>query len=106
MIFAFYILAASLIYLSYKSFRGGIDYLNYFKSELAKPCSNFTPPVSIIAPCKGIDEGLKENLTALIEQDYPDYEVIFVVDDENDPALGVINQLVSREDARSQRNLT
>lgn len=86
----FYILAVLLIFLSYRSLRGGIDYLNYFKNELAKPKTDFTPFVSIIAPCKGLDDGLSENLRALLEQDYPEYEVIFAVDDKNDPALQVI----------------
>jgi cellulose synthase/poly-beta-1,6-N-acetylglucosamine synthase-like glycosyltransferase len=104
MIFIFYILTVLLIFLSYKSFRGGIDYLNYFKSELAKPPSNFTPFASIIAPCKGLDEGLGENLAALLEQDYPEYEVIFVVDDENDPAVAVIEGLMNRRDAETRRN--
>lgn len=102
MFFAFHIFAALLIYLSYKSFRGGIDYLNYFKQELAKPQSEFTPFATVIAPCKGMDEGLEQNLAVLIEQEYPAYEVIFVVDDEGDPAVPVIDEIVSRKDAKSQ----
>ena len=91
----FYILAILLIFLSYKSFRGGINYLNYFKSELAKPRSDFAPVASIIAPCKGLDDGLSENLKALTGQDYPEYEVIFVVDDKNDRAVPVIEKLLA-----------
>lgn len=91
----FYILAILLIFLSYKSFRGGISYLNYFKSELAKPRSDFAPVASIIAPCKGLDDGLSENLKALTGQDYPEYEVIFVVDDKNDRAVPVIEKLLA-----------
>jgi ceramide glucosyltransferase len=106
MIFVFYTFAALLVYLSYKSFRGGIDYLNYFKSELAKPRSNYTPFATVIAPCKGLDEGLAENLAALVELDYPAYEVIFVVDDKGDPAVSVIERLLSRRDAETRRKKT
>jgi len=106
MIFIFYILAAALIFLSYKSFRGGVSYLNYFKSELAKPCSEFTPFASIIAPCKGLDEDLDENLSALFRQDYTNYEVIFVVDDENDDALGVIRDLIKLHNPETQKPRT
>lgn len=102
MISIYYILAALLMFLSYKSFRGGIDYLNYFQKELAKPRCMYTPFATIIAPCKGLDEGLDENLTALLAQDYPAYEVIFVVDDGNDPAVAVIEE-VSRKDARAAK---
>ncbi len=102
MIVFYYILAAILIYFSYKSFRGGIYYLDYFKKELAKPRSLYTPFATIIAPYKGLDYGLKENLAALLEQDYPKYEVIFVVDDIADPAVKVIEE-VSRKDAKAAK---
>ena len=91
MIFVFYFFAALLVWLSFKSFRGGIAYLKFFRDELAKPPSAFKPFVSVIAPCRGLDDGLEQNLTALIEQDYPDYKVIFVVDDETDEAVPVIS---------------
>ncbi len=96
MIYVFYILAAVLIYFSYRSFRGGIAYLNFFKSEFAKPKSNFNPFVSIIVPCRGLDDGLEMNLSGLFRQDHTDYEVIFVVDDTNDPGVEVIREISSR----------
>lgn len=96
MLITFYILAAMLIFLSYKSFRGGIDYLNYFRAELGKPANGYTPFVSIIAPCKGLDEGLRENLQALIGQEYPAFEVVFVVDDELDAAVAVIEEIAGK----------
>jgi cellulose synthase/poly-beta-1,6-N-acetylglucosamine synthase-like glycosyltransferase len=92
MTLVFSILATALIFFSYKSFRGGIDYLNYFKQELAKPLPDYAPPVTIFAPCRGVDEGLLENLDALLSQDYEEYEVVFIVDDENDPATRVIEE--------------
>ncbi len=90
MIYVFYFFAALLVWLSFKSFRGGIAYLRFFREELAKPRSTFTPFITVIAPCRGIDEGLDQNLAALLKQDFPEHEVIFVVDDENDPAVPVI----------------
>src|ERR1041385_4584153 len=93
MIFAFYILSVLLTYLSFRSFRGGIEYLRFVRSHLARPSSSYLPFVSIIAPCKGLDQGLEENLCSLLEQNYPKYEVIFVVDDPNDPAVAIIEQV-------------
>src|SRR4051794_31448759 len=95
MIYIFYALAALLIYLSFKSFRGGIAYLKYFRQELAKPPSSYAPFVTVIAPCKGLDIGLQENLQALFDQDYQNYEIIFVVDSETDPACPAIKQICS-----------
>jgi ceramide glucosyltransferase len=90
MIYLFYIFAAALIYLSYRSFAGGLAYLRYFRQELAKPPSDRQPFVTIVAPCRGVDDGMQENLDAVLQQDYPEMEVIFVIDDENDPAAAVI----------------
>jgi cellulose synthase/poly-beta-1,6-N-acetylglucosamine synthase-like glycosyltransferase len=103
MIFVFYLFAAVLTFMSWKSLRGGIDYLNFFKKELSRPKSEFTPFVSIIAPCRGLDEDLEENLSALFRQDFPDYEILFVVDDENDEAVSVIRQIIQRGDAETRR---
>jgi len=103
MTIVFYILAAALIFLSFKSFRGGIIYLNYFKLELSKPRSAYTPLVTVIAPCKGLDGGLMENLAVLLKQDYPNYEVIFVVDDEADEAVAAIKAVSGRAAAGAKQ---
>jgi len=99
MIYLFYFFAAVLIFLGYKSLRGGISYLNFFRQELAKPKSDFAPFCSIIAPCRGLEEGLHENLAALFKQDFPNYEIIFVIDDERDESVKVIEE-VSRHGAK------
>ncbi|MEP6789344.1 MAG: hypothetical protein ABJB40_12980, partial [Acidobacteriota bacterium] len=67
MIFVFYFFAVVLIWLSFKSFRGGIAYLRFFRNELAKPRSDFTPFATVIVPCRGLDEGLEQNLASLVE---------------------------------------
>jgi len=102
MIFVFYVLAALLVWLSAKSFVSGIRYLQYFKNELAKPEASFTPFVSVIVPCRGVDEGLDENLGALFDQDYPDHEIVFVVDDPDDGAVEIIKE-VSRKGAKDAK---
>jgi cellulose synthase/poly-beta-1,6-N-acetylglucosamine synthase-like glycosyltransferase len=103
MIFLFYFSAAVLIFLGYKSLRGGIFYLDYFKQELSKPESNFTPFASIIVPCRGLDQDIYENLSALFRQNYPNYEVIFAVDDKLDESLKVIKE-VSRKGAKHAKS--
>lgn len=99
MIFVFYFFAAVIVLLGWKSLRGGINYLNFFKQELAKPESDFTPFCSIIAPCRGLDDDLRENLAALFNQDFSAYEIVFVVDHELDEAVKIIEE-VSRQGAK------
>lgn len=72
-----------------------MDYLAFFKSELQKPPSNFCPFSSIIVPCRNIDQGFEENLRMLFNQDYPSYEILFVVDSEKDPAVEVIKKVIA-----------
>ena len=57
----------------------------------------------VLAPCKGLDEGLEENLSALLDQDYPDYEVLFIVESAGDPACAAIRRVMSRRPAARSR---
>ncbi|HXF06777.1 MAG TPA: glycosyl transferase, partial [Blastocatellia bacterium] len=57
------------------------------------------PPAAVIVPCRGLDEGFRENLRSLIEQDYPAYQLICVVDSRADPAYGEIGRVVSETGA-------
>jgi cellulose synthase/poly-beta-1,6-N-acetylglucosamine synthase-like glycosyltransferase len=50
---------------------------------------------AVVAPCKGVDVGLADNLRALLEQDYDDYEITFVVESDDDPACEVIEQVTA-----------
>jgi len=103
MIFVYYIFAAALIFLSYKSLRGGFAYLDFFKKELAETKPEFTPFVSVIAPCRGLDSDLEKNLNALVNQYYlSNYEMIFVVDSETDEAVPVIEEVIRRRNDRSK----
>ncbi len=54
-----------------------------------------TPPVSIYKPLKGLDEDLEENLRSFFHLDYPVYQIIFGVADEDDPAIPVVERLIA-----------
>jgi ceramide glucosyltransferase len=46
--------------------------------------------VALFAPCKGLDVDLEGNLSALLRQDYDNYEVVFIVESADDPACTAI----------------
>jgi ceramide glucosyltransferase len=98
----FYFFAAIVIWLGILSLRGGVRFAAYVRSEAAKPLANFTPYVSVFAPCRGLDSGLQQNLAALFKQDYPNYEIVFVSDRADDPSLSLITELIEAH-ARTTR---
>jgi hypothetical protein len=51
--------------------------------------------VQLFAPCKGHDTGLRGNLGRLLEQDHPDYEVTFIVESAQDPAMAIIRDVIA-----------
>jgi len=51
---------------------------------------SYSPSACVIIPCKGIIEGIIENINAFCSQRYPSYQLIFVVDSKKDPIYPII----------------
>ena len=98
----FYFFALVLVWLGVVSLRGGMRYLDFMRRELAKPPPDFAPLATVIAPCRGLDQGLRENIAALFIQQYPAYEIIFVSDSGDDPAFAVIEEVRRELEPRSK----
>jgi ceramide glucosyltransferase len=63
------------------------------------------PFVSILKPLHGLEPQLEENLESFFTQDYPEFEVLFAVDHENDEALAVARRVMQRHPERASRTV-
>ena len=52
------------------------------------------PKVALIVLCRGEEANLRDNFLALICQDYPNFELQFVAENEADPAIRVVRNLM------------
>ena len=96
MLYLYYFIAALSCWFGIQSLRGGLRFRSYVIEQLNRSFREFQPFASVIAPSRGLEPGLEDNIRALLEQKYPSYEVVFVLDDETDPALELINAVTSR----------
>jgi ceramide glucosyltransferase len=84
LVYCVLIMVASWCYLSVKS----------------APATGNTPPISLLKPLCGRDEGLEDNLRSFFEQDYPVFEVLFAVHRADDPAVAVVERIKSEYGGR------
>jgi len=69
------------------------------------PAPGAQPAISVLKPLCGHDDGLEENLRSFFVQNYPEYEVLFGVHRQDDPAVPVVEKIISEFDGRISARL-
>lgn len=70
---------------------------NYVQAELNRPLAPYVPRTTVILPCKGLDVGFHDNIRKLLSQDYPDFQVIFCLASEDDPAYPALKEICAEQ---------
>jgi ceramide glucosyltransferase len=73
------------------------------RRRYARPPDGFAPPVSILKPVRGLDEGFEEAIAGHARLDYPEYELLFGVHDPADPAAPAIERLIRQHPGKRIR---
>jgi ceramide glucosyltransferase len=65
----------------------------YFRAPLLPLDPEFCPPVSILKPVRGLDADAHANLVSFCQLDYPEYEIVFCIDGDDQPVVAAIEEL-------------
>jgi len=90
---------APLIYYAFATLAA----LRFFRRKRARILPDYTPPVSMLKPVRGVDFGSHENFASFCRQEYRDYEILFAVNDDGDPAVPVIRRIITEFPGRRIR---
>lgn len=74
----------------------------YALSNYKRDHSDHKPRTSLFVPCKGVDTGFEKNITSFFNQDYDNYLLWFVVDEESDPAYKALCKLKEQLERKSK----
>jgi ceramide glucosyltransferase len=89
----FYILMVVQIAAGAYSLWEGFQWVRLARRRLVSHGGFYAPFAAVICPCKGNEPQLEENLAALTNFEYPNYEVYFSLASSLDPALKAIERV-------------
>ncbi|HIF50265.1 MAG TPA: glycosyltransferase [Thiotrichaceae bacterium] len=91
-IFIILICLCSVGYLLFALF--ALELFNW-KRKKDSTTDDFNPAVTVLKPVYGLDPEMAENLSSFCQQNYSEYQIIFGIQDKNDPAIPIIEKIIS-----------
>lgn len=95
MLALFYVLFVEQLLQNLYSLWQGVEWLRMSRRRLATQVGFYSPRIAVICPVKGLEPDLEQNLQALTEFDYPQYEVFFAVSTAEDPAFKLLERIAA-----------
>jgi ceramide glucosyltransferase len=92
----FYVLLVEQILQGLYSLWQGIAWLRMARRHAGQPAGFYTPRVAVICPVKGLEAGLEENLTALANFDYAQYDLFLSIASAEDPAYKILERFAAK----------
>src|SRR5262245_8486610 len=86
-----YVICAIALLQGIVSLLQGFQSIRHIRSY--RPKSDWRPHVVVFCPCRGIDPDFRDNVRSILDQDYPDFRAVFIVDSASDPAHGALTDL-------------
>ncbi|MBI4061597.1 MAG: glycosyltransferase [Elusimicrobia bacterium] len=77
----------------------------FFARRVRPSREGYRPSVSLIKPVCGLEKNLYANLSSACAQDYPDYEVVYALQNPQDPALPILERIRAENPERRVRIL-
>jgi ceramide glucosyltransferase len=66
------------------------------REDDAAEVSTFLPPVSVLKPLHGTEDGMEQNLETFFQQDYPEFELLFCARHDDDAGLALARAVGGR----------
>ena len=91
-----FILCLILLAQSLLALVSGIGLARYARRHSTGRQLEYQPKAAVLVPCRGIDLEFEENLRPLFLQNYGEYEIVFITENDQDPAYRVIAQMIEK----------
>ena len=92
----YFIFTAIIIVIQVLLLLEGLRHAIYTRRTYRPKPGRYHPVVAVICPCKGLDTTFDRNINSLFDQDYPHYEIFFVVQSKDDPAWLRLGQIIQQ----------
>lgn len=89
-----FILCLILLAQSLLALFSGIGFARFARRHASSRQREYQPKAAVLVPCRGLDHEFEENLRPLFRQNYGEYEIVFITENEEDPAHRVIERMI------------